>query len=335
MANVARIEQLAPANGERGNVYALRRELLASISAALNNQSLLNAHQVRGAFANYVDSLKADLKSIAASGWGAELIPDDDIVQSQFPEVLEQLEKDRTRLAELQALFAAAKEEDYDDSEETGVLPEEEAKGLREEKKKLDDDVKSCVKELKSRIENLFVSLKSTAKLPQGAAKGHFTQGLSSRNPDFDHIDRICSLASSVGGFDSEIQQIENLARRGTEAFTQSLENDERISAHKELELEVKELKSRIKATENRKEELVEAARAKISNAQAKSQILERLQHLLVDAYRQYLRADQRGCVAAIENLWEKYAVTARRIEAERDSAAAKLNDFLVELGYA
>jgi len=49
----------------------------------------------RGPYANYVDDLKADLKSIAASGWGPELIPDDDIVQSQFPEVLEQLEKDR------------------------------------------------------------------------------------------------------------------------------------------------------------------------------------------------------------------------------------------------
>jgi type I restriction enzyme M protein len=37
---------------------------------------------VRGAFANYVDVLKADFKSIAASGWGAELIPDEKILQS-------------------------------------------------------------------------------------------------------------------------------------------------------------------------------------------------------------------------------------------------------------
>jgi type I restriction enzyme M protein len=35
-----------------------------------------------------------------------------------------------------------------------------------------------------------------------------------------------------------------------------------------------------------------------------------------------------------IENLWGKYAVTARQIEAERDAASAQLQAFLVELGY-
>lgn len=47
-----------------------------------------------------------------------------------------------------------------------------------------------------------------------------------------------------------------------------------------------------------------------------------------------YLRADQRACVAALENLHGKYAVTAKQIEAKRDEAAVKLKGFLVELGY-
>ena len=51
-------------------------------------------------------------------------------------------------------------------------------------------------------------------------------------------------------------------------------------------------------------------------------------------SYQHYLRADQRACVAAVENLWRKYAVTARQIEAQRDVAAAALQGFLVELGY-
>ena len=42
----------------------------------------------------------------------------------------------------------------------------------------------------------------------------------------------------------------------------------------------------------------------------------------VISSNAQYLRADQRACVAAIENLWGKYAVTARQIEAERDAAA-------------
>jgi type I restriction enzyme M protein len=57
---------------------------------------------VRGAFANFYKLLASDLKSIAASGWGPELIPDDDILQSQFPQVLAELEQQHARLAELQ-----------------------------------------------------------------------------------------------------------------------------------------------------------------------------------------------------------------------------------------
>jgi hypothetical protein len=62
---------------------------------------------------------------------GAELIPDAEIVQSQFPEVLEELEQSQTRLAELQALFAAADEEDFEDSDETGVMSSEQVKSLK------------------------------------------------------------------------------------------------------------------------------------------------------------------------------------------------------------
>lgn len=334
LENVREVEKLAPTKGHHGNVYALRRKLLASVSEALKNQSLLNTHQVRGAFANYVDDLKADLKSIAASGWGPELIPDDDIVQSQFPEVLEQLEKDRTRLAELQSQFAAAKEDDYEDSEETGILQEEQARNLREEKKKLDDDWKQCAKQLKGRIEDLFVELKPTNALPAGTKKGDYTEGLSPRTPDFGNAGRLCEAASSIRGFKKQIHQIEELARQGEKALTHAKDIEARLAAHKLVEQEAKDVKARIKATENRKQELVEAARAAISNEMAKAEIIARLHRLLIDAYRQYLRADQRACVAAIENLWEKYAVTARQIETARKLAATKLDEFLVELGY-
>jgi type I restriction enzyme M protein len=125
------IEGLAPKNGRRGNVYDLRRQLLDGIAATFSGQTLLTDHQVRGAFARYVDDLKADLKSVAASGWGPELIPDSDILESQFPELLTQVEQKRLRLDELSALFAAADEEDYEDSDDTGVLPGNEVKSLR------------------------------------------------------------------------------------------------------------------------------------------------------------------------------------------------------------
>ena len=83
-ANVAKVEELAGKN----NLFQVRREFIASIADALTPQGMLGEHQVRGAFAAYMNRLAADFKSVAASGWGPELIPEEDILQSQFPEVL-------------------------------------------------------------------------------------------------------------------------------------------------------------------------------------------------------------------------------------------------------
>ena len=122
--NVAEIERLP----ETQNVFDLRRHCIDSLAKTLTPQGILTTHQVRGAVASYIKSLESDLKSVAASGWGAELIPEEEILQSQFPEVLAQIEKDQTRIAELEGLFAAANEIEDEDAEmenvdtENGVL---------------------------------------------------------------------------------------------------------------------------------------------------------------------------------------------------------------------
>jgi type I restriction enzyme M protein len=270
------VEALAPdADNQHAtgrNVYAVRATLLASIARNFAGQHLLNPYQVRGAFANFYQLLASDLKSIAASGWGPELIPDEDILQSQFPQVLAELEAQQARLAELQSLFAAASEEDFEDSDETGVLPLEQVRAL-----------KAGLKEAK------------------GMAK----------------LARRDSSLGDWNSFQAEAERIEA-----------------QLAQHKKLEDEAKTLKATIKSTGNKKDQLVEQARLKISSDEARQVIIERLGQVLFSSYRHYLRADQRACVAAIENLWSKYAVTARQIEAERDLAAAELQGFLVELGY-
>jgi type I restriction enzyme M protein len=136
------IEALAPRKGHKGNVYALRRSLLASIEQTFTETKLLTGHQIRGAFARYVNELKADFKSVAASGWGPELIPDADILESQFPQVLAEMEAKRTRLAQLTALFAAADDEDYEDEVDTGVLPSVQVRELKTQLKQLKGDAK-------------------------------------------------------------------------------------------------------------------------------------------------------------------------------------------------
>ncbi len=276
---VGEIEALAPANGGESsngnggtNVYALRRTLLASAETAFAGTPLLSPHQIRGAFARWLAELKADLKSVAASGWGPELIPDQDILESQFPEVLTEMEAKRARLAELSALFAAADDEDFEDEDDTGVLPKDE------------------VKDLKARLKE---------------ARGN---------------QRVAKKEKRTGDVEDYQQEIDDLTAR--------------LARHKELEDEARTLKSELRATERRQKDLVEAARHKIDRDEARRVILDRFHCRLTTTFETYLRADQRACLAALENLHDKYGVTLKQIEAQRDAAAARLEGFLRELGY-
>jgi type I restriction enzyme M protein len=333
------VEALAPdADNQHAtgrNVYAVRATLLDSIERTFAGQHLLNRYQVRGAFANYYKLLASDFKSIAASGWGPELIPDEDILQSQFPEVLAELERQHSRLAELQALFVAASEEDFEDSDDTGVLPADEVKTLKDELKENTVKWKAQLKTLKGAIADLFVEIKAAGLLPKSIDKGHHcSDGLTAKEAQFSNGQRVLDLATRVGHNSSIAAVIEQAMALGQQAKTTSDRTEAKLTTHKALEDEAKALKAAIKSTEARKDELVEQARLKISKDEARVVIVERLGKVLFESYRQYLRADQRACIAAIENLWSKYAVTARQIETKRDEAAQALQAFLEELGY-
>ena len=328
------IEALAPGKKKNGNVYALRRSLLASIEQTFADSKLLTGHQIRGAFARYVDELKADLKSIAASGWGPELIPDADILESQFPEVLAEMEQNRTRLAELTALFAAADEEDYEDEDDTGVLPGDQVKALKAELKELNATWQTALKELKSIATDLFTEMKVAGVLPSGVKKGDVTRSMTAKAADFGAGQVIIDIASKVKFESNLLDAIRKRMQSGREALKRAEARIVRLEKHKGLEDEAKQLKADLRTTERKRDELVEAAREKIDRDEARKVIIDRLHRLLVQTYESYLRADQRACLAALENLHTKYALTASDIEQRRNAAAARLKGFLGELGY-
>jgi len=333
------VEALAPdaanQNAAPRNVEVMRSQLLRSVEQHFANQTLLTAFQVRGAFATYVDRLKADFKSIDASGWGPELIPDDEILASQFPEVLEEQEHAQNRLAELQALFAAAGEEDFEDSDDTGVLPGDEVKEKKDELKTHNAEWKAALKTIKQNAANLFTELHAADLLPAGSKKGTYcTEGLTAQDPQFANGQRIILLAREMGHDSEFIAPLHAAIEAGERHHTAATRIDEQLSRHKALEDEQKELKATLRAIEARRDDLVESARRKISVDEARQVILARLQRELKEVYQAYVRTEQRQCIQAVENLWAKYAVTAKTIEAERDSASKELQAFLEELGY-
>lgn len=337
--NLPIVEALAPdADNQHArprNVYVMRSQLLHSIEQALAEQTLLTSFQVRGAFASYVDLLKSDFKSIAASGWGPELIPEEEILQSQFPEVLKEQQDAQSRMAALQALFAAADEEDFEDSDDTGVLPADEVKNKKEELKALNAEWKAQLKAIKDLAGNLFAELKIAGKLPKGTKKGYYcTEGLTQKDAEFGNGLRIVELARQQGLESDWIAQLTTAVEKGQHTYQTAQRIEASLARHKALEDELKELKATIKGIETRRDDLVASARKKISTDEARTVIIARLKALLMATYQNYLRAEQRACIRAVENLWAKYAVTARQIEDERNKVSQQLQNFLVELGY-
>ena len=72
----------------------------------------------------------------------------------------------------------------------------------------------------------------------------------------------------------------------------------------------------------------------KVTDAEARVLILKKLYDLVNTELQRYLNAEKREVVAAVENLWDKYAVSLHEIDSVREDALNTFNKFLKGLGY-
>lgn len=326
-ANLGDIEALP----EKKDVFEVRRQNLDSIWQEVEPFNMLTLHKVRGAYATFHNELEADFKSLAASGWNPELIPEEDIVQSQFPEVLEKFEQDRARIAELESLFAAADEaEAFDEDDEADVLPAEIVKDIKEKEK----EDKAQAKELLTTAKTVVNDLSKHLTLPKGTKKGDLTKGLTQKEWNFAVLQITLELTETLDGAEEQRAYLQKALNDGPELVAKLNSYQTRLAKHKACNDELKALKAGIKATEAEKDTLVAAARAKITPDEAKELILTRFLKTLLAEYDVRLKAYVTGLIKAVENLHNKYAVTAEAIANDRGKATKALDDFLKELGY-
>ena len=111
-------------------------------------------------------------------------------------------------------------------------------------------------------------------------------------------------------------------------------ETDKKLFSNDVLTKELKDLKASIKAAEVRKDELIEAARSKITNENAKELIMNRWFTILQEEFLGYLKAFTLSYIKALENLHSKYSITIKETLIEREKESKLLSQFLVELGY-
>jgi type I restriction enzyme M protein len=118
----------------------------------------------------------------------------------------------------------------------------------------------------------------------------------------------------------------------GYEAQKEDIET--KIAHHTSLEKELKECKATVKEIKDRKDELVEKAREKITPDEAKALIMARWKTTLNQTVMDYVNRFERTLSQELENRFTKYAETLKGILHDRDNAAQLLDNFLIELGY-
>jgi len=282
---------------DKKNVSDLYIKFSESISTDFKALGILDLFKSRGSFAAYWDALAFDLKSVAASGWNAELIPDDEILADQFPEVLEELRNNEARRDELEALFKEVNEleEDEYSEEDYEVFPK---KVLAQHKAKI-KQINADIRELKKEIKGIKQILK----------------------------------ADTDDGTDYQALKIEKeelqLEKEEAKARIEAL-----IQPHIDFTKELSDCKRAVKEIKDKKEELVEAAREKITPEEAKKLIMARWYKILITTVNGYIKAYQQEFITILSGIYEKYKITLGSTLSSRDDEANKLDLYLTEMEY-
>ena len=306
-----------------GSLFDFNHNLTDCFVSELSKLSVLDEYQIRGSFAHFSDSLKSDFRSVQSSGWTAELIPDDELIANEFPEVLADLKRLESRRDELEGKFAEIADLDPEewDAEQYEVMPKAIITDFKEERKNLNSQIKELKKELKAQERIAKIEYKIELKRLNELRK----QAVKAKNDETIKIvdEKLAALVLPVID-DAEIQELNQ----------QVADIDAQIAHHVALENELKDCRKKIREIEVSKEALADKAREQISDDDARRLIIARWLNSLHDNNNVYLEAHARGLQQRVELIHDKYSVTLSTLIDDRDKATEELNGYLKELGY-
>lgn len=148
---VGQVDEIA-GKQDKTKPYAIRRQWVEDLSSKLDSLNVLDQYQVRGAFADFALKIRDEFAAISAIGFDSGLVPDEDILVTAAPELIQKAKNIESRVAELQAIFDEVKaadedeEAENDEPHESGVLPKALLANLKDESKALKKSVAQAQK---------------------------------------------------------------------------------------------------------------------------------------------------------------------------------------------
>jgi len=322
----ARLERVNNGNGSGQKMPEVRHELLTTLKAKLIPLNVLDEFKSAGVFVNWWQQIRFDLKTIVSIGWNHTLIPDEYLIAEYFQAEADTVVELEAGIGELQSELAEAVEAA---EESIAYEPKEDEKVtaavIKKELKALIDDLKgstgaSAKREL-DELKKLDASIKKVEKKIKDAKAA-----LKEKTTDLELKLQLKRLGSE--GFTTENRElIRQVDRQIAELDAGNKADKKKITA---LQKDKANLEARIAKTDD----LLAAIGGQLTDEQAKRLILKKIYDVASRELERYLNAEKRTLIQGVENLWNKYAVSSRELEQEREQTLGQLNGFLEGLGY-
>ncbi|MYA37201.1 MAG: type I restriction-modification system subunit M [Gammaproteobacteria bacterium] len=318
--------QLQHAGNGGKKMPEVRHELLDTLKAKLVPLGVLDEFKSAGVFVNWWQQIRYDLKTIVSTGWHHTLIPEDYLIAEYFQAEADAIEALEGAIGEAQGELAEAVETAQ---EVSGFEPDEGEK------------VTAAV--TKKALKALIDDFKETA----GASAKMELNDLVDQDKAIKDIEkRIKDTKAMVKQKAAELEFKLELKRLGTEDFKSEAlvliaqadgrlnELDPEKKSDKKVIATLNKDKDTLNARLARTDAVFEMIGGQIDEKDARRLILKKIYDIAFNELDRYLNTEKRVLVRTVENLWEKYAVSADKLEGDRETTLATMRGFLASLGY-
>ncbi|MEH2214859.1 hypothetical protein [Nostoc sp.] len=299
-------------------VMELRAEFFSSFVDSLQPVGLLDRFKVAGVVASWWNEQRYELRTLSESDFGGLV----DSWVDTIKDALEQDDDEKKKQAKFNPLnhkLVGRLMPDYlqDIAEAEAKIAElEQQKSAFEQGEEAEADAEEEGEE--SETVNIVKDLETHLKYIKNSIKEPKKELKILKKASLFNKDKIAELEIFIEENEAKIAEIEA-----------------QLEPYKKIVQQLKEEKAKLKTLKNELVKRLEAARATLTDEDCQDLVLAIFKDGLIAELERYVTAHRQQVIAAVENWWDKYRETLQDIEAERDAAAKKLNEFLQGLGYA
>jgi len=307
---------------QKQNLAQVRSQLLGSLKDKLMPIGVLDEFQTAGVFVNWWQDNRYDLKSIASAGWNQTLIPDQYMIDQFFQQEEAELDQLNTDLGQTQGLLEETVEAvEYEAEEDEKVTTSLIKKHLE-----------ASIKELSDTLFNAAVQERETYQQQLAAIKKAESQ-ISKLKKEIKASEEALEIKLSLKRLGAKAEKatqqelIDQIHQQMGQLDFNNRTDKRKITS---LDKDLKKLMQRLAQIDGLMDEIGQ----QITEEECRMLILKRLYDQVDSELQRYLNTEKRILVLAVENLWDKYAVSSLQLEGNRQQTMKSLDSFLQRLGY-